>query len=195
MQVLSKIPVWVWSLIIGIGLGLLLRGCEPEPETITIERPIPEIIKTEVRDTVRFAIRDSRFDTIRDTITNEILDVRLDTLLKVDTLKIVDAWLTEVAKYDTTLGFSVGFVNVRWQNYQNLSEHLEVTLMPKKGLNHKRIGVLMFAKAGIQSDFKSIYKPTIGGGLLIERKSFIFGADYGYSGQHTINGVVGYRLR
>ncbi len=196
MQILSKVPTYVWTFIIGFVIALLIDGCgTSEPEIITVEKLVPKIeyVDRYKTDTVRFAQWTVKRDTV--IVNDNTIDVRLDTLLKVDTLKIIDTWLTEIAKYDTTLEFSGGFVNVKWQNYQNLSEHLEVTLMPKKGVNLKRVGVLMYAKGGIRSDFKSIYTPVVGGGLLIERKNFIFGADYGYSGQHNINGVVGYRLR
>jgi len=194
MQILSKVPTYVWTFIIGFVIALLIDGCgTSEPEIITVEKLVPKIeyVDRYKTDTVRFAQWTVKRDTV--IVNDTLVDVRLDTLFEVDTLKIIDTWLTEIAKYDSTLEFSGGFVNVKWQNYQNLSEKLEVTLLPKK--NGRRLGVMLLAKGGIRSDFKSIYTPVVGGGLLIERKNFIFGADYGYSGQHNINGVVGYRLR
>jgi len=180
-----------------LGFILALRGCgdSEQPETIIVEKPIPTIERIEVRDTVRFAYRDTRIDTIRDTVTKEIIRLNTDTILTVDTLKIVEAWLTEVAKYDTTLDFENHTLDLKWQNYQNFTENLTATLMPKSTPNSKRLGILMYAKTGIRSDFKDQYAVVIGGGLLFERKRVVFGADYGYSGQHTINGVVGYKLR
>ena len=184
------------ALIIGVLIGWQGCGDSQPTETVTIEKPEPKIeyVDRWKTDSVRFVIRESRTDTIRDTITNKVVDVRLDTLLKVDTLKIVEAWLTELNKYDTTLSFEYYTLRLKWQNYQNLSEKLSATLTPKKQMSGG-LHIMMYAKGGMRSDFKSIYTPVIGGGLLFEKKRFIFGADYGYSGQHNINGVVGYRLR
>ena len=195
MQVL--IP-WVqkflpYLLCVLIGFILAHQGCRPEPETITIEKPVPTIEKIEVRDTVRFGVRELRIDTIRDTVTNEIIRLNTDTILTVDTLKIVEAWLTEVAKYDTTLNFKNGDINLTWQNYQNLSENLQVTLIPKSSTG--KLGIMLLAKVGTRSNFKDEYHGNIGAGLLFEKKRFIFGAEYDYSGHHTVNGVVGYRLK
>lgn len=196
MQILSKIPVWAWTFIIGFVIALLIDGCgETKTETITVEKPTPKIeyVDRWKTDTLlRFAYRESRIDTIIDTLTHEVIEVRLDTLLKVDTLKIVETWLTELVKYDTTLTFDNDAVNIKWQNYQNLTENLQVTLLSQTS---KRLGLIMYAKAGINSDFNSIYKPVIGGGLLFDKKRFIFGPDYSYNGQHNINVILGYRLR
>lgn len=192
MQLL-KIPAYVWTFIIGFIIALLIDGCDsPKVETITIEKPVPKIERIEIRDTIRFGVRELRIDTIRDTLTHEVIEVRLDTMLKVDTLKIIDAWLTEVAKYDTTIRFKNDAVNLKWQNYQNLSEGLEVKLLSNRP---KRLGLNIYAKTGFQSDFKQDYAVVIGGGLLFDKKRLIFGADYAFSGQHNINAVLGYRLR
>lgn len=194
MQILSKIPAYVWTFIVGFVIALLIDGCgTSEPETIYVDKPIPKIEKIEVRDTVRFGVRELRIDTIRDTLTNEVIRLNTDTILTVDTLKIVEAWLTELVKYDTTLNFKNGDINLTWQNYQNLSENLQVTLIPKSSTG--KLGIMLLAKVGTRSNFKDEYYGNIGAGLLFEKKRFIFGAEYGYSGQHTVNGVVGYKLK
>jgi len=181
---------------VAFALGFILanQGCNESviKEVITVDKPIPTIEYIEVRDTLRFAIRDSRIDTIRDTLTNEIIKINTDTILTVDTLKIIETWLTELVRYDTTLTFDNDAVNVKWENYQNLTENLQVALLSQTS---KKLNINVYAKLGIRSDFNSIYKPVVGAGLMFERKRLIFGADYGYSGQHNINGVLGYRLR
>ena len=191
--ILKEYVPYLAVLIIGILIGW--RGCgDSQPaETVTIEKPVPKIeyVDRWKRDTTRFTKWIIERDTV--VVSDTTIDVRLDTLLKVDTLKIVETWLTEVAKYDTTLNYKHGSINLSWQNYQNLSENLKVTLTQRS--NQRNFGAMIYAKGGIHADFKASYTPVIGVGLLFEKKRFIFGADYGYSGQHNINGVVGYRLR
>lgn len=199
MQVLSFIlkeyAPYLAVLIIGILIGW--RGCgDYQPvEIATIEKPIPKIeyVDRWKHDTTRFTRWITKHDTI--IINDTTIDVRLDTLLKVDTLKIVETWLTEVVKYDSTLEFNDYNLRLQWNNYQNFTEDLTATLMPKDVANSNKLSILMFAKVGTRSNFKDEYYGNIGAGLLFEKKRFIFGADYGYSGQHNINGVVGYRLK
>ena len=193
-SLLKNYGLYVLCFILG---AVLFNGCggEVKTETITVEKPVPKIeyVDRWKTDTVRFVQRSTRIDTIRDTLTHEVIEVRLDTLLKVDTLEIVKAWLTELVKYDTTLNFKGGDIRLTWQNYQNLSENLTVTLSGQTEPN--KLGIILYGKVGTMSNFKDKYYGNIGGGLLLTNKRFIIGADYGYSGQHNINAILGYRLR
>ena len=194
LTLLKDYGLYILCFILG---AVLFNGCgdEVKTETITVEKPVPtiEYVDRWKTDTVRFVQRSTRIDTIRDTLTHEVIEVRLDTMLKVDTLEIVKAWLTELVKYDTTLNFKGGDIRLTWQNYQNLSENLSVTLSPKKG--GRPLGIILYGKVGTRSDFVSNYAGNVGGGLLFEKKRFIFGPDYSYNGQHNINAILGYRLR
>lgn len=194
--ILSFILKEVGPYLLAFALGaVLFNGCGEsspvvEKATIKPESKI-EYVDRWKHDTTRFTVWQEVHDTIY--LHDSIIDIRLDTLLKVDTLKIVEAWLTEVAKYDTTLTFLSSDVRVKWQNYQNLTDSLQVTLTPRPNIN--KLGVLMFARVGTVSDFKTQYKGLVGAGLLFEKKRLMFGAQYGYSGQHHVGGMVGYRLR
>lgn len=177
------------AFIVGILLGA--RGCgEPEPETITIEKLVPtvEYVDRWKTDSVRYVSK-SIIETF-DTILSEQIVMRLDTLILIDTVKIVEAWLSEKLNYDTIAQFKSSSVRVSWSNYQNQSERLQISLSssPEK----LRIG--LYARGGVITDFKSSTSPVIGGGILLSRKRFIFGVDYGYSINHQISGILGYQL-
>ena len=182
-----------WPLLVAFVVGLLLgaRGCEsPAPETITIEKPVATVqyVDRWKTDTVRHVSREVsvRFDTI----TLERVERVLDTLLLIDTVSIVETWLSEQLNYDTIARFKESSVRVSWSNYQNRSESLRISLQsPAERL---RFGV--YARGGVQTNFKGATSPAIGGGLMIFRRSLIFGLDYGYSTNHQITGTLGYHL-
>jgi len=182
-----------WPLIVAFVVGLLLgaRGCEsPAPETITIEKPVAKVeyVDRWKTDTVRHVSREVsvRFDTI----TLQKIERVLDTLLLIDTVSIVQTWLSEQLNYDTIARFKESEVRISWSNYQNRSENLQISLQsPAERL---RFGV--YARGGVQTDFKGATSPAIGGGMMLFRKRIIFGLDYGYSTNHQITGTLGYHL-
>ena len=182
-----------WPLFVAFVVGLLLgaRGCEaPAPETITIEKPVPEvqIVDRWKTDTVRYVSREVsvRFDTI----TLQKIERVLDTLLLIDTVGIVETWLSEQLNYDTTATFKESVVRVSWSNYQNRSENLQISLQSPA----ERLRVGIFARGGIRTDFQGMNKPVVGAGLIGFKKRYIFGVEYGYSTNHQITGLLGYRL-
>lgn len=161
--------------------------------TEVIEKPTPTIqyIDRYKTDTVRFVKWRIRYDTVTNEHTKD--RIVLDTLFFVDTLRIVEAWLTELNKYDTTATFKDGSnVRLRWQNYQNLSENMIVDYSPVKARNNWALGV--HSNIGMQSDFKSAYRPMFGLGLQATVKRSYFGADYGYNGQHYVGVRIGYNF-
>ena len=182
-----------WPLIAAFAIGIILgsRGCgEPAPETITIEKPVAQIeyVDRWKTDTVRFVSKEVsvRFDTI----TLERIERISDTLLLIDTISIVQTWLSEQLNYDTIARFKESEVRISWSNYQNRSENLKISLQsPAEKL---RFGV--YARGGVQTDFKGVTSPAVGGGLMLFRRKFIFGIDYGYSINHQITGTLGYHL-
>lgn len=182
-----------WPLIAAFAIGIILgsRGCgEPAPETITIEKPVAQIeyVDRWKTDTVRFVSKEVsvRFDTI----TLERIERISDTLLLIDTVSIVQTWLSEQLNYDTIARFKESSVQISWSNYQNRSENLRISLQsPAERL---RFGV--YARGGVQTDFKGATSPAVGGGLMLFRRKFIFGIDYGYSINHQITGTLGYHL-
>ena len=102
------------TVVLAFILGVIVawKGCNSEPEVVTIEKPVPQIeyVDRWKIDTVRFVRRE--LITRYDTIYSEKIVTRLDTLLLIDTVSIVQAWLTEVANYDTT----ISDVRVKWSN-------------------------------------------------------------------------------
>jgi hypothetical protein len=166
-----------------MGVIVAWKGCgdtSGKPVTTIIEKPVPtiEYVDRWRTDTVRFVSKE--FVTVRDTITSEIIVNRLDTLFLVDTVSIVEAWLTEIAKYDTTLND----FQITWQNYQNRSENLKVTYIPKKTPLKWALGI--HANAGLLSNFKDRYVPLMGVGLQGTVKKGYYGIDYGFNGDHYI---------
>lgn len=193
MNVLVVIIKEHWPIIAAFVLGIMLgtRGCQsPEQETITIEKPIStvEYVDRWKTDTVRYVSREVsvRFDTI----TLQKIETRLDTLLLVDTVSIVDTWLSEQLNYDTLVRFKRSGVRVSWSNYQNRSENLKIRLQSAD--DRLRIG--LYARGGIEADFKGYNIPVVGAGILLFRKQLIFGIDYGYNNNHQITGTLGYHL-
>jgi hypothetical protein len=107
-------------------------------------------------------------------------------LLKVDTVKIVEAWLSEVNCYDTT----VNDIRVRWQNYQNVSENLVISHLPKKVVGAK-FAFGIHGNVGLLSDFQTRYTPLFGVGLHGSIKKTYLSANYGFNGQHYVGVGVG----
>ena len=172
-------------------LGVLIasKGCgEPETITTVIDRPVPTVkyVDRWRTDTVRFVSKQlvTRYDTI---YSNKIV-IRLDTMLLIDTLRIVETWLTEVAKYDTT----VNDIRLTWQNYQNRTENLNVTIQDKSQPLSWAFGV--HGLVGLESDFVENYKPLFGVGLQATIKRTYFSINYGYNTQHFIGVGVGRNL-
>lgn len=198
MQVLNflfrEYGPYLACLVIGIIIGT--RGCgdsEPVVQEKVIEKPVPviEYVDRWKTDSVRFVHTNVLHDTVWiDTSTFEVL---LDTMYDVDTVKIVETWLTELAKYDTTVAFDGFDIRLTWENYQNRTENLRIAYTPKP--TRQKLGIMMYAKGGLSSDFQSVYRPSVGAGLLFEKNRFIFGPDYTYLGEHNINAVVGYRIK
>jgi hypothetical protein len=172
-----------------LGLIVAWQGCgEPETITTVIDRPVPtvEYVDRWRTDTVRFVSK--KVITQRDTIYNDRIVNRLDTLFLVDTISIVEAWLTEVAKYDTT----VNDIRLTWQNYQNRTENLNVTIQDKNQPLKFALGV--HGLVGLQSDFVENYKPLFGVGLQATIKRTYFSVNYGYNSQHFIGVGIGRNL-
>ena len=169
-----------------LGLIVAWQGCgEPETITTVIDRPVPtvEYVDRWRTDTVRFVSK--KVITQRDTIYQDRIVNRLDTLFLVDTISIVEAWLTEVAKYDTT----VNDIRLTWQNYQNRTENLNITVQEKVVGAKFALGV--HGLVGLQSDFKHSYTPLFGVGLQATIKRTYFSVNYGYNSQHFIGVGIG----
>ena len=193
MSVITLLLKEYWPLIAAFAIGIILgsRGCgDSSAQTITIEKPVPEVqyVDRWKTDTVRHVSREVsvRFDTI----TLERIERISDTLLLIDTVSIVQTWLSEQLNYDTIAQFKESEVRISWSNYQNRSENLQISIQsPAEKL---RFGV--YARGGVQTNFKGATSPAVGGGLMLFRKRIIFGLDYGYSTNHQITGTLGYHL-
>ena len=173
------------TVVLAFILGVIVawQGCGSEPQTVTIEKPIPQIqyVDRWKVDTVRFVRRE--LVTRYDTIYSEKIVTLLDTLLLIDTVSIVQTWLTEVANYDTT----ISDVRVKWSNYQNRTEYLTVQYKRKE----QKFSVGVHGLVGVQSDFIQNTKPMFGVGLHGSIKKTYLSANYGYNGQHFIGVGVG----
>jgi hypothetical protein len=175
-----------------LGVIVAWKGCgdsSGKPITTIIEKPIPtiEYVDRWRTDTVRFVSRE--FVTARDTITSEIVVDRLDTLFIVDTISIVEAWLTEVVKYDTAVTLNGVNVALKWQNYQNLSEQLSITV--KEKVVGAKFALGIHANVGILSNFKDSHIPLMGVGLQATINKGYYGIDYGFNGDHYVGLKVG----
>jgi PBP1b-binding outer membrane lipoprotein LpoB len=174
-----------------LGVIVAWQGCNSESKTITkvIERPVPTIkyVDRWRTDTVRFVSK--KVITQRDTIYQDRIVNRLDTLFLVDTISIVEAWLTELVKYDTAVTLNGVNVALKWQNYQNLSEQLSITV--KENVVGAKFALGLHANVGIISDFNRSYTPLMGIGIQTTIKSTYISANYGYNGQHFIGVGVG----
>ena len=166
-----------------LGVIVAWQGCGSEPQTVTIEKPVPQIqyVDRWKVDTVRFVRREliTRYDTIH----SEKVVTRLDTLLLIDTLRIVETWLSEVANYDTT----VSDVRLTWSNYQNRTENLTIQYKRKE----QKFSVGVHGLVGVQSDFIQNTKPMFGVGLHGSIKKTYLSANYGFNGQHYVGVGIG----
>lgn len=178
-----------------MGVLLAWKGCgDGEVETITkvIEKPVPKIeyVDRWKIDTVRFIKTRIKYDTINtETATERIV---IDTLYLVDTLKIVDTWLSEVVHYDTSAPVGGGALRLKWQNYQNLSENVQIDFTPK--VVRAKFALGLHANGGMLSDFKDSYTPLFGIGLQGTFNRTYVGLDYGYNSDHYIGIRVGRNL-
>jgi hypothetical protein len=175
-----------------LGVIVAWKGCgdtSGKPITTIIEKPIPtiEYVDRWRTDTVRFVSRE--FVTVRDTIKSEIVVDRLDTLFLVDTVSIVEAWLTEVVKYDTAVTLNGVNVALKWQNYQNLSEQLSITV--KEKVVGAKFALGIHANVGLLSNFKDSHIPLMGIGVQGTVKKGYYGIDYGFNGDHYVGIRVG----
>jgi hypothetical protein len=173
-----------------LGVIIASKGCgEPEVVTTVIDRPVPtiEYVDRWRTDTVRFVSK--KVITQRDTIYQDRIVNRLDTLFLIDTVSIVEAWLTELVKYDTAVTLNGVNVALKWQNYQNLSEQLSITV--KENVVGAKFALGLHANVGIISDFNRSYTPLMGIGIQTTIKSTYISANYGYNGQHFIGVGVG----
>jgi hypothetical protein len=173
-----------------LGVIIASKGCgEPEVVTTVIDRPVPtiEYVDRWRTDTVRFVSK--KVITQRDTIYQDRIVNRLDTLFLVDTISIVEAWLTELVKYDTAVTLNGVNVALKWQNYQNLSEQLSITV--QENVVGAKFALGLHANVGIISDFNRSYTPLMGIGIQTTIKSTYISANYGYNGQHFIGVGVG----
>lgn len=200
--ILKGLGPYLLAFILG---AVLFNGCgesNPVVEKVTIEKPTPKIEKTEAKEG-RFVkpIQPKGASIDIKTIGTPTqpasvnLQIDINQSFEIDTNAIVEAWISEVAKYDTTIGFEFYDLRLTWNNYQNRTNSLTATLTPKRLPKTNGLHFTPFLRFGIISDFKQNYTPTIGTGLLFEKKRVMFGAQYGYSGQHHVEGVVGYRLK
>jgi len=175
-----------------LGVIVAWKGCgdsSGKPITTIIEKPIPtiEYVDRWRTDTVRFVSRE--FVTVRDTITSETIVNRLDTLFLIDTVSIVEAWLTELVKYDTAVTLNGVNVALKWQNYQNLSEQLSITVQEKVVGAKFALGI--HANVGLLSNFKDSHIPLMGVGLQATINKGYYGIDYGFNGDHYVGLKVG----
>ena len=175
-----------------LGVIVAWKGCgdsSGKPITTIIEKPIPtiEYVDRWRTDTVRFVSRE--FVTVRDTITSEIVVDRLYTLFIVDTISIVEAWLTEVVKYDTAVTLNGVNVALKWQNYQNLSEQLSITV--KEKVVGAKFALGIHANVGLLSNFKDSHIPLMGVGLQATINKGYYGIDYGFNCDHYVGLKVG----
>jgi hypothetical protein len=177
-----------------MGVLLAWKGCgdssgKTVTQTIEVEKPvyITKYVDRWKTDTVRFV--DTRIVTVYDTITNEV--IYRDTVFNVDTVSIVEAWLTEVNLYDTLVVFdNKSSVNLKWQNYQNISEGLFVSYSYRKSVP-TTLSLGIHANAGLLTDFDKSYTPLFGVGLQGTIKKTYIGLDYGYNSEHYIGLRVG----
>ena len=175
-----------------LGVIVAWRGCgtgSGESVTEIIEKPVPTVkyVDRWKTDTVRYVKWRIKYDTITTDRWGERI-VR-DTLYLVDTLKIVETWLSEVVQYDTTAPVGGGVLRLRWQNYQNLTENVQIDYSPKVVRAKFALGV--HGNAGLLSDFKTSYTPLMGIGVQTTVKKTYLSVDYGFNGQHYVGVRVG----
>jgi hypothetical protein len=173
-----------------LGVIVAWKGCgdsSGKPITTVIEKPVPtiEYVERWRYDTLRFVHWRTVHDTVHDI---EYINI-YDSVLVVDTVKIIESWLTEVVKYDTAVTLNGVNVALKWQNYQNLSEQLSITV--KEKVVGAKFALGIHANVGLLSNFKDSHIPLMGVGLQATVSRSYFSVDYGFNGQHYVGFRVG----
>ena len=173
-----------------MGVIVAWKGCgdtSGKPITTIIEKPVPtiEYVDRWRYDTLRFVHWRTVHDTVHDV---EYINI-YDSVLVVDTIKIIESWLTEVVKYDTAVTLNGVNVALKWQNYQNLSEQLSITVQEKVVGAKFALGI--HANVGLLSNFKDSHIPLMGVGLQATINKGYYGIDYGFNGDHYVGLKVG----
>ena len=168
-----------------MGVIVAWKGCgdtSGKPITTIIEKPVPtiEYVDRWRYDTLRFVHWRTVHDTVHDV---EYINI-YDSVLVVDTIKIIESWLTEVVKYDTAVTLNGVNVALKWQNYQNLSEQLSITVQEKVVGAKFALGI--HANVGLLSNFKDSHIPLMGVGLQATINKGYYGIDYGFNGDHYV---------
>lgn len=177
-----------------LGVIVAWKGCgdtSGKPITTIIEKPVPtiEYVERWRYDTLRFVHWNTVHDTVHDTVHNvEYINI-YDSVLVIDTVKIIDSWLTEVVKYDTAVTLNGVNVALKWQNYQNLSEKLSITV--KEKVVGAKFALGIHANVGLLSNFKDSHIPLMGVGLQATINKGYYGIDYGFNGDHYVGLKVG----
>ena len=173
-----------------MGVIVAWKGCgdtSGKPITTIIEKPVPtiEYVDRWRYDTLRFVHWRTVHDTVHDV---EYVNI-YDSVLVIDTVKIIESWLTEVVKYDTAVTLNGVNVALKWQNYQNLSEQLSITVQEKVVGAKFALGI--HANVGLLSNFKDSHIPLMGVGLQATINKGYYGIDYGFNGDHYVGLKVG----
>jgi hypothetical protein len=173
-----------------LGLIVAWKGCgdtSGKPITTVIEKPVPtiEYVERWRYDTLRFVHWRTVHDTVHDI---EYINI-YDSVLVVDTIKIIESWLTEVVKYDTAVTLNGVNVALKWQNYQNLSEQLSITV--KEKVVGAKFALGIHANVGLLSNFKDSHIPLMGIGAQATVSRSYFSVDYGFNGRHYVGFRVG----
>jgi hypothetical protein len=172
-----------------MGVIVAWKGCgdtSGKPITTIIEKPVPtiEYVERWRYDTLRFVRWNTVYDTVHDTVHDvEYINI-YDSVLVVDTIKIIESWLTEVVKYDTAVTLNGVNVALKWQNYQNLSEQLSITV--KEKVVGAKFALGIHANVGLLSNFKDSHIPLMGVGLQATINKGYYGIDYGFNGDHYV---------
>jgi PBP1b-binding outer membrane lipoprotein LpoB len=191
IDILKKVVPYLIAFLLGVILTWKGCGSSEDSAEAIIKNPVGEVeyVDRWNTDTVRFVKTVVRRDVIRDTITQIVSDIRLDTITVVDTVSIVEAWLTELVKYDTAVTLNGVNVALKWQNYQNLSEQLSITVQEKVVGAKFALGI--HANVGLLSNFKDSHIPLMGVGLQATINKGYYGIDYGFNGDHYVGLKVG----
>ena len=168
-----------------MGVIVAWKGCgdtSGKPITTIIKKPVPtiEYVDRWRYDTIRFVHWRTVHDTVHDV---EYVNI-YDSVLVIDTVKIIESWLTEVVKYDTAVTLNGVNVALKWQNYQNLSEQLSITV--KEKVVGAKFALGIHANVGLLSNFKDSHIPLMGVGLQATINKGYYGIDYGFNGDHYV---------
>lgn len=187
-----------------LGVIVAWKGCgegttEGTTKVVTIDKPIP------VEVTKETPTKDGRFvqpipvnkpkgvfsmsnDPEAIIHTNTPYASNFD--IRIDTSAIIDAWLSERVHYDTSIEFTSATVRMMWSNYQNVSENLVISYLPKRVVR-ANFALGIHGNAGLISDFESTYVPLMGLGVQATVKKSYFSVDYGFNGDHYVGFRVG----